>query len=199
MSTTQRQLQHQRQKPNSTIKSRNSDLENQESVSKIDRQEKKKKKILIVDDEQDITYTLGKVLESSGFHDFVIYNQPLLALQNFKSRDYSLLITDIAMPTMNGFELYEHMKKIDAEIKVIFMTASNINYKALSELLQGDLVDKCYENKETTRFRLDEGRSIIIEKPVEIIEFIKTVNNQLQTTISQHIEEAKVSEITSAS
>ncbi len=44
------------------------------------------------------------------------------------------------MPRMNGFELYKHVKKIDARIKVIFMTAY-FNYEALKELFRVDVLD----------------------------------------------------------
>ena len=47
------------------------------------------------------------------------------------------IVTDAAMQRMDGFELYKHVKKIDDRIKVIFVTASEINYEALKELSQG--------------------------------------------------------------
>ena len=78
----------------------------EESVAKEEKQEKRRKeKILIVDDEPDITFTLRTVLEENGFQEVDVYNEPLLALQNFKSDVYSLLITHVAMPRMDGFEL----------------------------------------------------------------------------------------------
>ena len=63
-----------------------------------------KRRLLIVDDEQDITLTLGTVLRESGF-DVVSFNAPLLALRSFKPSYYDLVILDIRMPDMNGFEL----------------------------------------------------------------------------------------------
>jgi len=87
------------------------------------QEERSSKRILIVDDEPDIAFTLRIILEENGFKEVDVYNEPLLALQNFKSRVYSLLITDVAMPRMNGFELYKQIKKIDDRIKVMFMTA----------------------------------------------------------------------------
>src|SRR5215831_7480098 len=107
----------------------------EELVANRKKQEKKSsKRILIVDDEPDITFTLRIVLEENGFKEVDVFNEPLLALQYFKSRVYSLLITNVAMPRMDGFELYEQMRKIDDRIKVIFVTASEINYEALKEL-----------------------------------------------------------------
>ncbi|PWU79018.1 MAG: hypothetical protein DLM72_19610 [Candidatus Nitrosopolaris wilkensis] len=47
----------------------------------------------------------------------------LFALKNFISSAYFLLILDIKMPKMNGFELYLEIKKIDNKVKVCFLTA----------------------------------------------------------------------------
>ena len=63
------------------------------------------KKILIVGD-PDLTLAYKVGLESNGFQ-VTVYNDPLVALSNFKSNFYDLLLLDIKMPKMNGFELYE--------------------------------------------------------------------------------------------
>ncbi|MGC2563297.1 MAG: response regulator, partial [Nitrososphaeraceae archaeon] len=69
----------------------------------------KRRQVLVVDDELDITLTLKSVLENSGF-DVDLFNDPLVALQNFKTNFYDLIILDIKMPKMNGFDLYEKIK-----------------------------------------------------------------------------------------
>lgn len=76
----------------------------------------------VVDDELDITLTLKSVLENSGF-DVDLFNDPLVALQNFKTNFYDLIILDIKMPKMNGFDLYEKIKMVDNKVKVCFLTA----------------------------------------------------------------------------
>src|SRR5919109_4669589 len=81
-----------------------------------------KRRLLLVDDEQDVTLALHTVLEESGF-EVVSFNNPLLALQHFKPRYYDLVILDIKMPNMNGFELYRHIRKKDKRVKVCFLTA----------------------------------------------------------------------------
>jgi DNA-binding response OmpR family regulator len=68
------------------------------------------KRILIVDDEPDITFTLEKGLEQGGY-DVQVFNDPLVALSSFKSDIYGLLILDIKMPNMTGFELYRKLKR----------------------------------------------------------------------------------------
>lgn len=79
----------------------------------------KEKMILIVDDEPDITSSLKITLEDNGF-EVDSFNDPILALENFRKRLYSLLILDIKMPKMNGFELYTKIKKIDDKVRYVF-------------------------------------------------------------------------------
>ncbi|MGB6592518.1 MAG: response regulator [Candidatus Nitrosopolaris sp.] len=151
----------------------------EESVTKGEEKEKRNnKKILLVDDEPDITFTFKTLLEENGFKEVDVYNERLLALQNFISRVYSLLITDVAMPRMDGFELYKHVKKIDDRIKVLFVTASEVNYEALRELISADEEDKAAILQGSQGE--DEERMHFIRKPVEIKEFIQRVTKELQ-------------------
>ena len=81
-----------------------------------------KRRLLLVDDEQDITSILSSVLQESGFK-VVFFNDPCVALQHFRPRYYDLVILDIKMPNMNGFELYRHIRRKDKRVKVCFLTA----------------------------------------------------------------------------
>jgi CheY-like chemotaxis protein len=157
----------------------------EELVANREKQEERSgKRILIVDDEPDISFTLKIILEENGFKEVDVYNEPLLALQNFKSRVYSLLITDVAMPRMDGFELYEQMRKIDDRINAIFVSASEINYEALKELSQVNQLDISDDEDKAATLqdgrRGDEERIHFIRKPVEIKEFIQKVTKELQ-------------------
>lgn len=87
----------------------------------------KKKRILLVDDESDITTALSMVLVEYEF-EVDSYNDPLAALSNFKPSYYDLVILDIKMPEMNGFELYRELEKIHSQIKVCFITAAGETY-----------------------------------------------------------------------
>lgn len=111
----------------------------------------KMNKILVVDNESDICLTLANVLEGDGFvvHTF---DDPLLALENFRKDSYDLLIIDIKMEKMNGVELYREIKKIDNKVKVCFLTASKFNYKVfkdvLSDLKENQFIQKPIQNEE---------------------------------------------------
>jgi two-component system, OmpR family, response regulator ChvI len=82
----------------------------------------RKKRILVVDDEPDIGVTLKIVLEK---YEFAVdtFSDPAIALKNFKPDLYDLLIIDIKMAQISGFELYTKMKSIDTKVKVLFLTA----------------------------------------------------------------------------
>lgn len=87
------------------------------------------KKILIVDDEADITFTLKEGIEKSGSFGVDTFNDPRLALSNYKSGYYDLLIIDIRMPSMTGFELYRKIREIDSKVTVCFITAYETYYE----------------------------------------------------------------------
>lgn len=108
----------------------------------------KKKRILLVDDEHDITFSLRIGLENNGFA-VDIFNDPEEALSNFKAGLYDLLLIDVKMPKMNGFELYREIEKIDDKAKVCFITAFEVYYKSLRELFPTVKVD-CYIKKPVT-------------------------------------------------
>jgi two-component system, OmpR family, response regulator ChvI len=92
-------------------------------------------RILLVDDEPDVTMSikLGLETQEKGFV-VDISNDPIEALANFKAELYDLLLLDIKMPQMNGFELYEKIRKIDNNVKVCFITAFEVYYESLREL-----------------------------------------------------------------
>ena len=82
----------------------------------------KPRRILIVDDEPDIISAFKMVLEMNDF-EVDTYNDPLSALANFKQNAYGLVILDIRMPHINGFELYKKIRTVDDKVNVCFMTA----------------------------------------------------------------------------
>jgi two-component system catabolic regulation response regulator CreB/two-component system response regulator ChvI len=106
---------------------------------------------LIVDDESDICITFANVLEGNGF-EVDTFDDPLLALQNFRKDIYDLLILDIKMNKMNGFELYKKINKIDNKVRVCFLTANKSIYGAfidvLSELKEKQFIQKPIGNEE---------------------------------------------------
>ena len=102
-------------------------------------------RILVVDDEPDIATVIQRALETSGFQ-VDAFNKPEEALSNFKAGTYDMLITDIRMPVMNGFELYRQVKKIDDNIKVAFMTAFEVHQDEFRKMFPSTEV-RCFIKK----------------------------------------------------
>jgi DNA-binding response OmpR family regulator len=109
------------------------------------RQEEEKlspftKRILIVDNDPDITFTFKKAFDEANrisgnkisFH-VNTYNDPLVALSEFKPDFYDLLLVDINMPKMNGFDFCVKMFEMDINPRVCFMSSGLINQEALKE------------------------------------------------------------------
>jgi two-component system, OmpR family, response regulator ChvI len=117
-------------------------------------------RILLVDNEDDNNIVFKMALEDGGFK-VDIYNDSLLALSNFKDDLYDLVILDINIPKMNGYELYKEIRKIDNKVKVCFLSASEIYDKNLRKVSPPSDV-KCF-----------------ISKPIQINDLIRMVKAEL--------------------
>jgi DNA-binding NtrC family response regulator len=84
--------------------------------------------ILIVDDKYDIASLIKISLEKAGFF-ISAFTDPIAALEEFRSypADFDLLISDIRMPGMNGYELVQQVKKIKPDVKILLMSAFEYN------------------------------------------------------------------------
>ena len=118
----------------------------------------KGKNILIVDDESDITFTIKNILEDNGFQ-IDSYNNPILALKSYRVNFYDLVILDIKMPKMDGFELYTKIREKDPKAKICFLTASEMYYEEFRK----------------TRSELGKtiGEDCFIQKPINTEDLIK--------------------------
>jgi two-component system catabolic regulation response regulator CreB/two-component system response regulator ChvI len=104
-----------------------------------------KARVLIVDDEPDITSVMKRGLQNAGYA-VDAFNDPEQALANFKSEYYDMLIFDIRMSKINGFQLYREVRKKDSNAKVCFMTAFEV-YRKEFEKMFPDFDIKCFLTK----------------------------------------------------
>ena len=116
------------------------------------------KRILAVDDEPDLTMICSLALQYHGFK-VDTFNDSQEALSNFKPDYYDLVILDIKMPKMGGFELYDELKKKDSDAKICFLTASELYYK---------------EFRKKEYHALD--KNLFIRKPIDNEDLLKEVN-----------------------
>jgi CheY-like chemotaxis protein len=146
-------------------------------LSKLNHQEHQRKeklspftkRILIVDDHPDIILTFKKGLEaeneySSGkiFFQVYAYDDPLLGLSEFKPNFYDLLLVDVNMPKVNGFEFSEKVLKLDVNVRVCYISAGEMNIEALREQYPS-LSIGCF-----------------IKKPITIENLVRRVKAQLE-------------------
>jgi DNA-binding NtrC family response regulator len=124
-----------------------------------------RKRIMAVDDEQDLTMTLKVGLDIYGPFDLDMFNNPKSALRSFKPNFYALVLIDIRMPCMDGFELYEELKKIVPDVKVCFLTASEMYHEEVRE--------KDYSNLSS---------DVFIQKPILTDNLITEINKKINST-----------------
>ena len=108
-------------------------------------------RIMVADDEQDILWIVQRALQKYGFI-VEAYSDPLKALESFASSplDYVLIITDVRMPGMNGFQLAERIRAIQSGTKILFMTAflaEEINVNNRTTVHKRDIVEKPFTVK----------------------------------------------------
>ena len=127
------------------------------------------KNILLVDDEPDIIYTIKNILEDNGFQ-IDSFNDPITALKSYRSNFYDLVILDIKMPKIDGFELYTKIIEKDPRAKVCFLTASEMYYEKFRKT------------------RSEYGRIIaeecFIQKPIKSEELIRKLEDRMNIDIT---------------
>ena len=121
---------------------------------------------MVVDDESDVTIFYRITLE---YYGFIVdtFNEPREALLSLKSDYYDLVILDIRMPDMNGFELYKEMKEKDPAVKACFLTASDLYYEK-------------FRNKEYSTL----DKELFIRKPIENQELIEKIKQLISRECS---------------
>ena len=122
--------------------------------------------ILVVDDYADISYLVKTLLQKHGF-DVYEFNDPLLALDYFKenAKKFDLIITDVMMPRMSGFELLVKIKEISPDVKSFLMTSFEIN------AIKTEIVKNALEISE------------IIQKPIHLKELVMSVNKNIKLNV----------------
>jgi DNA-binding NtrC family response regulator len=118
--------------------------------------------ILILDDEFDIMNIFTLALEQQGYH-VIGFTEPLLALDHFQKNSdrYGLVISDLRMPVMNGYQFVKKVKEIKPQVKVFFISAFEINEIEFRTELPFVKVDE------------------FIKKPILLEDFISTVSKHI--------------------
>ena len=118
---------------------------------------------MLVEDEPDIVYLVTTGLERKGFA-VDCYTDPLLALQNFKTGLYQLLVLDLKIPQMDGIELFNRMVKEDDKVKVCFFSAS------------ANIISNC-----KNLFKYSQNKFLFISKPISISKMTEQIEQFLDS------------------
>lgn len=123
-------------------------------------------KILLVDNEPDLTYAIGTVLRDNGF-EVDSFNDSVLVSETYKPNYYDLVILDIKMPKMDGFELYDRIRQKDQNTKICFLTASEMFYESFRQArnLLGDVL----------------GEEHFIQKPAKTDQLIRRITDLINS------------------
>jgi PleD family two-component response regulator len=143
----------------------------QNQLEQIDNTSIKNKRVMLVEDEDDIVMLFEMILGSDAELKIDSFTEPFAALNNFISGLYDLIMIDVTMPKMNGFELYYKIRKLDDKVKVCFLTA-------------GELYDE--EIRKETFPELD--TNCFIRKPIanqDLIQRVKDILNSENNSLSE--------------
>jgi len=107
------------------------------------------KAIMIVEDDVGLSRLISDILSDDG-HSVQVFNDPYRAVAELGNEAFSLVITDIKMPGMDGIEVLDHVKRIDPRVPVIIITAHATVDVSIQALRKGadDLITKPFESEE---------------------------------------------------
>jgi DNA-binding response OmpR family regulator len=126
---------------------------------------------MTVDDELDVTVSLKRVLQESGLFKVDAFTDPQQAYSNFTRGKYDLVILDIRMPRINGFDLYRKIRAVDKDVRVCLLTAVNIfdEFRAIFR----DIVYKIENDEDACVIDKPTGSKQLIEKINKIINSLR--------------------------
>ena len=116
---------------------------------------------MFVDNGQDTLTVLGKGLEQRGFTVTTNFSA-LKVMENFKEKEFSLLLADIQMPAMSGYDLYRKLYQIDPKIKVCFLSGHG-EYSEAFRIIFPQMDEKCFMTKPVSTGQLADRLSSIID------------------------------------
>ena len=123
--------------------------------------------ILIVDDEQELASLYREFLIGMGFDVVVSFTNPLMAFEHYRQcvDKYSIVITDLRMPGMNGIELANKIRELNSSVKIFLITAFDI----------ADIQD----NESYKQAKIDK----IVQKPLKLSLLKKIIESAIMVTV----------------
>jgi len=122
-----------------------------------------RKIVSIIDDELDITTLFRDAIREIRGISIFTFTDPTLALEHFKinRKDYSLIISDLRMPGINGIELLKRIKELNPLVRTVLMTAFEFNDELFQQYAEKQIING------------------FLQKPIMLHNLVKEVDNQL--------------------
>lgn len=119
--------------------------------------------VAIIDDELDITVLFRDAIRGIGGISIFTFTDPTLALEHFKinRKDYSLIISDLRMPGINGIELLKRIKELNPLVRTVLMTAFEFDDELFRKNVEKQIING------------------FLQKPILLKDLVKEVDNQL--------------------
>lgn len=132
----------------------------------IDPNEIRARRILIIDDEDANVLLLRSLLEREGYHDIHTITDPTTALQSFVELEPDLVLLDLMMPVIDGFQLLEAFGRHDRadEFRPVLVLTADTTIQA-------------------RRRALSLGAKDFVSKPFDVIEVALRISNLLETRV----------------
>lgn len=132
----------------------------QAQTSKPSAVQQKTASILLIDDEADILTLFKRSLEMSGYSTYGFVN-PTAAVEHFRQnpKAYQIIITDVRMPGMSGFEVVREIRKMNPDVKIVMTSSFEMSIKEVKTVLPSLRIDS------------------LIEKPIELEKLNEIVRN----------------------
>jgi DNA-binding response OmpR family regulator len=143
------------------IKGQENYVYNQQQQQQQHHNQKNRRHILLVDDEPDICMAYQIVLQDAGY-ECNVYTDPVKALQEFRAGYYDLILLDIKMPVLDGYELCRKIREQDKAVRICFITVSEMIYENFRSQHYPELSDIFYIQKPISNEELIERVSKII-------------------------------------
>lgn len=129
------------------------------------------KYISIIDDEHGITELFRDVLKALPGLSIFTFSDPIIALEHFKTnqRFYALVISDLRMPVVNGFQLLKTAKDLNPEVRTVLMTAFDVEDQLFQDYTKKEIIN------------------CIVQKPITLETLVQEVSGQLHSYEMQKV------------